>query len=782
MTTNKDKPETIAEYAQAYDDLGWGVLVVYRPTDGGCSCAAGTNCHSPGKHPMGGPNNPVTPAYFPASDWAKHNVGLTPYTSDPKATPPFFVLDVDDKPGQGGGATLKAWVEEHGPLPDTPVARTGSGLHFFFKHPEGKLTNKVRALGAGIDVRARGGFVVAPPSLHASGARYEWLQGPWDTDLAAAPGWLLELLQGGSQDTGDFWDNPSVSEALAQLDDIPLSARKTRAEAYLRNIPPAYEGRGGDEQTLKAASVGHSFGLTIDDYWDLLCEYNEKCKPPWDLADLKVKAENAYQYNDRPFGWRLAESESLKTETLETAKREGKTVLQAATPEAIALQFIEDKGGEDHIRAVEDGFFVYDPARGIWDFLSKSLARGEIQQYTGCDVFTDKGELKRLHLPPRKRDEALDWALHHLPIMDYRFRIDPPQGAPFADGFVRVCDGEIEVVEHAPEHRAVVAFPYETDGDAEGHDLWVGFLRELFKGDADCDDKINALQEFVGACVLGVAPRYSRCVVLTGEGLNGKSTFMDIIKAVFPEDMTAASSPSGWSGPSGGYNISMLQNKRINIVNEIPEKLLAVENFKHVITGEAIMARNPYEKPYVFTPRCGHMLSANELPATIDNSHGFWRRFLVIPFNRNFGDLSKDKFQTKEYFVDRFLPHRGAILLWALEGATRLISNKGYTLPESHGSVVETWRLTTDAVADFVYSCCEMVEGDEGSLKSLYRFFKVWAKEEERKSIGKHKFSARLEKIKGVWKQRNAKGVHFNVVVRPMDEWKDYSGPKLVAK
>jgi hypothetical protein len=105
----------------------------------------------------------------------------------------LLVLDID--PRHGGVETLARLEEKHGPLPRTVTARTGSdGLHKFFEAGGGKYRSTVGLLGPGLDTRGEGGFVVAAPSLHRSGKRYEWLYGPRKFPIAPAPTWLTEQL------------------------------------------------------------------------------------------------------------------------------------------------------------------------------------------------------------------------------------------------------------------------------------------------------------------------------------------------------------------------------------------------------------------------------------------------------------------------------------------------------------------------------------------------------------------------------------------------------------
>jgi hypothetical protein len=120
----------------------------------------------------------------------------------------LVVLDIDPK--YGGDDSLAELIRAHGPLPPTVEAETGGGgRHLYFSHPGGVVRNKV-GLAPGIDLRADGGCVVTPPSVHASGRRYVWLEGhdPWHASLAAMPGWLLHKVTGVQQRFGhhlEYW-------------------------------------------------------------------------------------------------------------------------------------------------------------------------------------------------------------------------------------------------------------------------------------------------------------------------------------------------------------------------------------------------------------------------------------------------------------------------------------------------------------------------------------------------------------------------------------------------
>lgn len=84
------------------------------------------------------------------------------------------LLVLDEDPRNGGTETLVELKRRYGKLPDTPIVETGGGgRHYYFRHPAG-LDRTPKTLGPGLDLKGNNGFVVAPPTMHASGNRYQW--------------------------------------------------------------------------------------------------------------------------------------------------------------------------------------------------------------------------------------------------------------------------------------------------------------------------------------------------------------------------------------------------------------------------------------------------------------------------------------------------------------------------------------------------------------------------------------------------------------------------------
>mgnify|MGYP006278692985 CR=1 FL=1 len=137
------------------------------------------------------------------------------------------VLDVD--PRDGGDASLANLEAEHGPLPTTLVTRTGSGgSHYWFACPDGGLHS--RKPYQGIDFKADGGYVVAPPSIHPNGQAYRFESSDWTVQLPlpALPGWLLECIR--NKQKRSTYHGPSTDGVYAvstnYLENDPLERHK----------------------------------------------------------------------------------------------------------------------------------------------------------------------------------------------------------------------------------------------------------------------------------------------------------------------------------------------------------------------------------------------------------------------------------------------------------------------------------------------------------------------------------------------------------------------------
>jgi Bifunctional DNA primase/polymerase, N-terminal len=180
----------------------------------GCSCRD-PGCGQPGKHPLGalvphGVKDATTNRARVLAWWTRHphaNIGLATGLA-------FDVLDVD---GPAGAHAIRTLAAEHDLVSSGPLVRTGGGGWHFYLAPTGLGNNQPAGLKY-VDWRGRGGHVVAPPSRHASGHSYQWMEGrDLDTPLGTAPAVLLERLHRQLQQPAGPVDLPAVGEALGSV-------------------------------------------------------------------------------------------------------------------------------------------------------------------------------------------------------------------------------------------------------------------------------------------------------------------------------------------------------------------------------------------------------------------------------------------------------------------------------------------------------------------------------------------------------------------------------------
>jgi len=170
-------------WAGRYAASGLDVLPLHAIRGGRCTCRreCGRNA---GKHPITdhGKDDATTDPTVITSWWSRWpwaSVGIRPPVG-------VVVLDVD--PRNHGATELLSLTREHGQLPPTLTARTGSGGFHIWLSYGGRARGR---LCPGVDIKTHAGYVVAPPSPHVSGRRYEWVTG---LPTAPAPRWVRRIL------------------------------------------------------------------------------------------------------------------------------------------------------------------------------------------------------------------------------------------------------------------------------------------------------------------------------------------------------------------------------------------------------------------------------------------------------------------------------------------------------------------------------------------------------------------------------------------------------------
>ena len=215
------------EFALQYGGRGWRVFPVHSTVSGACSC--GKDCgKQAGKHPrirewqkLATTDREQIEKWW--RRWPQANIGIATGGG-------LVVTDLD---GPAEIARFQALAA--GRLPETLVVATARGLHIYFEG-DWPTTKKVD----GLLVRGTGGFVIAPPSFHASGIRYSWAN---NTTLAPMPDWFRDWLQ--------TVDNPTITgqDGTTLLSHAPAYLQATKPKQDQRSVLNRAKAALGPQQT-----------------------------------------------------------------------------------------------------------------------------------------------------------------------------------------------------------------------------------------------------------------------------------------------------------------------------------------------------------------------------------------------------------------------------------------------------------------------------------------------------------------------------------------------------
>jgi hypothetical protein len=176
------------------------------------------------------------------------------------------------------------WWQRHFPRTPRVVTTGAGGKHFYYRHPGGSIRNRTRLFGRRIDLRADGGVVIAPPSVHGHTRQaYRWDHG-FCSQADDVPS--FDLCWVAEQEATSAHQRPRAGCAEVTIRD---------GLAYIRQIR-AIAGHGGHNATFRAACKLRDSGLTADEAMKALVLWNEtNASPVWSAKELAHKVDDAYR-------------------------------------------------------------------------------------------------------------------------------------------------------------------------------------------------------------------------------------------------------------------------------------------------------------------------------------------------------------------------------------------------------------------------------------------------------------------------------------------------------
>lgn len=595
----------------------------------------------------------------------------------------LIVIDVDVKNNKSGAKSLVALQKKHGPLPATRTVITPSGgIHLLFTYPEGmKIQCKV-GFRDGIDIRADGGYCGAPPST-IEGNPYEWVDET--VPIAPAPAWLLE----------EFAKQGTTRRK-----------RKSRKTA----IVPA--GNRNQSVMLHAFSLLNG-GLDYERLEEELLEYNAACcNPPLSESEVSQVAVNVIRSHQENSG------SNQHTTDLGNARRMSDLFGDELRYVPQTKQWLKKR--ESGVWQRVDELHVLLLARQLLPLIYEELSR--LSPGNRVEMFE--------HAKYTESNTGLKYAVE-------LFRSEPgiavsagdlDQGEwmlPVRNGLIDLRTGSFVPMDPKLHITYTAAVDYDPDATCP---LWEAFLLEIMNRNVEL---VEYVRRAIGYTLTTLTSEHALFFAF-GSGANGKSTFLNVLRALFGDLGAQANGDmlldknggAAMSSNAASSEVARLAGKRLVAMSEVEEgRHFSEKTVKWYTGGEDITARLLYGNAFEFKPRFKLWLAGNYKPTIKGNDHGIWRRMKLIPFTVTIPPEKRDPDLERKLRDE--LP---GILNWALVGCKQWREN-GNKLnePKAITNEVSEYRGEMDVVESWLSEFTRNDPDGEIHFGDTYKFFKAWS-------------------------------------------------------
>jgi len=557
--------------ALGYAAAGWHIVPLWWPLKSGCACPKGQACPSCGKHPIiaGGVNaasdDPITIAKW-WQRWPDANVGVRTGAAS-------GIIAVDIDPRHQGDVSWAELVAINGQIPSTVESMTGGGgRHIIWAYPPGGRIASRANLMPGIDIRADGTLIVAPPSRHSSGREYVWeaMSDPADIKPAQVPDWFLPYLLSKSGNGKKAAPQAQASQAQAAPAGQPGAGANVKSGArnvYLTKRAGILRKLGFSQAAIEAT---------------LLQENKDKCVPPLPDDEVKTIAKSVSRYTPK-----------------------GQVPGDPEIADMWLAKFPQTHYGLGEFRRYTVGHW---PAIPLDQVYSEVLALCEDAAVDGLKTTKSKlDSIVRIAQIKSQLSDPSEWN-SHLDLLVVQ------------NGTLHLSTGVLRP--HAPEDylTSAVNFPYDPSADAP---TWEWYFQTTIP------TLEKFLQEFAGYS-LTLDTSHEISLWLYGPAGCGKSTFIEGITNV----LGSSAGLLGLADiERSSFGLSNIPGKTLLVSTEQPATYVKTADvINKLISGEPVTVDRKYRDSVTITPNAKILWAMNELPRIGDVGNGLFRRVKIVEF------------------------------------------------------------------------------------------------------------------------------------------------------
>jgi putative DNA primase/helicase len=298
------------------------------------------------------------------------------------------------------------------------------------------------------------------------------------------------------------------------------------------------------------------------------------------------------------------------------------------------------------------------------------------------------------------------------------------------NGVINLKDGTFR--EGRPEDYIKTAAPTEWQGIDAPCSRWEKFLSEIFDGD---ESLITFIQRLLGYGITGLTTSHI-FIILWGTGRNGKGTLLETMRRVLGDHTMKIEAElllqQKFARRAGSPNSAVLslQGRRIVWASEAgDDDSFDVKTVKELVGGDTLNARPIYGKHHVtFEPTHLMLLLTNSMPSVNSKEYAFWKRVVLIPFEKSFVDRPQlpNERKADPDLMEKLKAEAPGILAWLVRGCLAW-QKEDLNTPEEVMAAIEKYRINADPFDSFLCQCCTEDTSLSVRAKVFYDSYSDWA-------------------------------------------------------
>lgn len=303
----------------------------------------------------------------------------------------------------------------------------------------------------------------------------------------------------------------------------------------------------------------------------------------------------------------------------------------------------------------------------------------------------------------------------------------------FKNGVYDIKDNEI--LKFSPEYIITNKISWEYDEKAYS-EVTDKTLNKL----ACNDENIRLLLEEVIGYSFYTRNELGKAFILTGDGSNGKSTFLSMVKSLIGIENMASLDIKELTER---FKNSQLVGKLVNIGDDIGEEFIVDTSvFRKLVTGERMTVEMKGKDPFQFNNYAKFLFSANKIPRMRDPTGAVKRRMVIIPFDAKFSPNDADY---DPYIIDKLLSEDSMkyLIKVGLEGLKRVLKNKKFTESKKVQEQIREYELSNNPILGF-FEEIDFSEILNEPTKSVFQKYLIYCNENNLQPMASVEFSRKV--------------------------------------